>query len=313
MERAAYGIQIGGDIVQLAGSDRAKWLHNFCTADIKALTPGDSCEAFILNSKGKVSGWVQVFCRAETLDLLMPVGTAPAMLEHFERYVIREDVSFEHVAAPTELFFLWGAEAGDAFRESTGCELIPGKTSQTVLNGQTILATPIEMIGPGILVEVAAQSLSDPEAWFSSTGFEVGDSEDLNLQRILHRAPRWGTDFNDDYLPQELRRDDLAISFTKGCYLGQETVARIDALGHVNRFLAVIALTVPPEHQWNLPVEVTIEQQKVGSLTSVAQDRADPQLWFGLATLKRTIAKPGQKISIGEVTGSVVDSQGSKG
>lgn len=313
MERNAYGIQIGGDVVRLSGADRATWLHNFCTADIKGLAAGDSCEAFVLNGKGKVIGWVQVFCRAETIELLMPVGAGPAMIEHFDRYVIREDVTFSLVSEPPELFFLWGSEAGEVFHAVTGCELQIGKTSQAVLNGQTVSATLIEMIGPGILIEIPVQSLSDHEAWFSSTGFEAGDADDLNLHRIRNRAPRWGTDCNEDYLPQELRRDDLAISFEKGCYLGQETVARIDALGHVNRFLTVVSFSSPPDHSWELPAEIAIDEQKVGSLTSFARDRNDPQLCYGLATLKRTFAKPGQALMIAGVVGSVVESLASKG
>ena len=70
------------------------------------------------------------------------------------------------------------------------------------------------------------------------SGGELWWQEDLERARVESGYPLWGVDFDDSHLPQEIRRDELAISFTKGCYLGQETIARLDALGHVNRHLA---------------------------------------------------------------------------
>ncbi|MEQ1903628.1 MAG: hypothetical protein ABL888_05560 [Pirellulaceae bacterium] len=301
----ALGIQIACDRFLIKGVDRAKWLHNFCTADINRLEIGDSAEALVLNGKGKTIGWMHVFSRTEGLQVLTPTGSAARLIEHFERYVIREDVSFEIANDPPIDFFLWGPQSIEKFREQTGVLLVGNQSLRTVLNGQEVWATQITMIGPGILVEVAPQSLSDPEAWFSSTGFEEGTGEELAWHRIRHRCPKWGTDFSDESLPQELVRDDLCISFTKGCYLGQETVARIDALGHVNRVLAVVSIETAADLV--LPEDAFQGENKVGQLTSVVPDLENEDRHLGLATLKRSVAQSGSALQIGGAMASVVE------
>lgn len=308
MNNPTRGIQIGGDWLRVSGKDRATWLHNFCTADIKRLTAGDACEAFVLNGKGKIIGWIEVFCRPETIELLCASGTAATLVEHFNRYVIREDVEFRLNDNPPELFFLWGAQACQQVGQLAGVAIEPQRSTPATLNGQEVLLTPIDMIGPGVLMEIPGQSLSDVEGWFSSTGLQAGDGDDLNDHRIRHGCPKWRTDFDEDYLPQELRRDDLAISFTKGCYLGQETVARIDALGHVNRLLTTVQVEVPPGIELMLPAEVRSGEQVVGRLTSLGQVPASGDRTWGLATVKRAAAKPGTELSIAGLAATVVES-----
>jgi tRNA-modifying protein YgfZ len=305
MTGTALGIQIACDRFLIKGVDRAKWLHNFCTADINRLEIGDSAEALVLNGKGKTIGWMHVFSRTEGLQILTPTGSAARLMEHFERYVIREDVSFEISNDPPIDFFLWGPQAVEKFREQTGVPLTRNQSVRTVFNGQEVWATQITMIGRGVLVEVAPQSLSDPEAWFSSTGFEEGTGEELAWHRIRHRCPKWRTDFSDESLPQELVRDDLCISFTKGCYLGQETVARIDALGHVNRVLAVVSIESAADLV--LPEDVFQGENKVGQLTSVVPDLENEDRHLGLATLKRSVATSGTSLQIGGAMTSVVE------
>ena len=301
----ALGIQIACDRFLIKGVDRAKWLHNFCTADIKRLEIGDSAEALVLDGKGKTIGWMHVFSRAEDLQILTPTGFAARLVEHFERYVIREDVSFELATDPPTDFFLWGPQSVERFREQTNVQLTGNQSARAVMNGHELWATQITMIGPGILVEVAPQSLSDPEAWFSSTGFEEGTGEELVWHRIRHRCPKWGTDFSDESLPQELLRDELCISFTKGCYLGQETVARIDALGHVNRVLAVVSIESSADLV--LPEDVFQGENKVGQLTSVIRDLEHENWHLGLATLKRSVAQSETSLQIGGAVTTVVE------
>ncbi len=308
MNSPTRGIQIGGDWLRISGKDRATWLHNFCTADIKRLTAGDACEAFVLTVKGKIIGWIEVFCRPQALELLCASGTGAALLEHFNRYVIREDVEFRLNDNPPDLFFLWGPQARQAVGELAKVVMAPHRSAAATLSGQEVLLTPIEMIGPGILMEIPGQSLSDVESWYSSTSLEVGDGDDLNDHRIRHGCPKWRTDFDEDYLPQELRRDDLTISFTKGCYLGQETVARIDALGHVNRLLTTVNVRVPPGIELMLPAEVRSGEQVVGRLTSLGRVTSADDLTWGLATIKRAAAKPGTELSIAGLAATVVES-----
>jgi folate-binding protein YgfZ len=114
--------------------------------------------------------------------------------------------------------------------------------------------------------------------------------EALEALRIEHGFPLYGRDLTDKSLPQELARDDSAISFVKGCYLGQETVARIDALGHVNKLLVGVSFwgdQVPPDG-----MELTADGQMIGSVTSATYS---PRLRrpLALAYVRHGFAKPG--------------------
>src|SRR5262245_18334492 len=82
----------GWTSISVTGCDRATFLHNFCTNDVKRLTPGGSCEAFFTNAKGKIVGHGVIGCRTEELVFFGAPGQASRLIEHLDRYVIREDV-----------------------------------------------------------------------------------------------------------------------------------------------------------------------------------------------------------------------------
>ncbi len=118
-------------------------------------------------------------------------------------------------------------------------------------------------------VSLIGVSISDRQRTRESLledGFQEGSAAAWGVLRIEDRFPLFGTDFDSSNLPQEVNRDDNAISFTKGCYLGQETIARIDALGHVNQKLVALQFagdTVPPPG-----TELLLNDKAVGRVTS---------------------------------------------
>jgi folate-binding protein YgfZ len=142
-------------------------------------------------------------------------------------------------------------------------------------------------------------------AWESGLRLSWATEEEFERHRIRHRLPRWGTDCDEGNLPQEFQRDAWAISFTKGCYLGQETVARIDALGHVNRVLAVLEMECMPTGV--LPLDASDENgQVVGRATSIVQD-SDRKKIIAIATIKRSVANRGTSLRIGGRPALVVE------
>jgi folate-binding protein YgfZ len=115
----------------------------------------------------------------------------------------------------------------------------------------------------------------------------------LESPRLEAGFPIFGLDITPDNLPQEIARDTKAISFTKGCYLGQETVARIDAIGHVNRLM--VGTKFPGDAIPVCGTELLSAGQKVGEVTSAAWS---PRLQapLALAIVRRTYAKPGNEL-----------------
>src|SRR5699024_3558951 len=135
---------------------------------------------------------------------------------------------------------------------------------------------------------------ADPTAMAAALGVDEVGADAVEAARIAAGVPRVGVDTGPKTLVQEAGLQDVAVSFTKGCYLGQETVARAQYGGRVNRTLRLLALEGPPPE---LPAGVMLEGRPVGELTSAAPD-ADGS-WSGLGILRRQ-AETGTRVSVGD-------------
>jgi tRNA-modifying protein YgfZ len=202
--------------VSIAGRDRQQFLHNFCTNDIKRLAPGASCEVLITNVKGKIVGHGVVSCRDDELVFVGAPGQGVSLVAHLDRYVIREDVTV---------------------RDETDCRSYLLVHREAIESGYPIIDWNLIGDDSYILVEVPSADVEELTIRLTSRGAKSVGGDAFTAARIEGGFPFFGVDFDDNNLPQEVGRDRQAISFTKGCYLGQETVARIDALGHVNQQL----------------------------------------------------------------------------
>jgi tRNA-modifying protein YgfZ len=263
---------VGWSSITLTGADRQAFLHNFCTNDIKRLLPGQSCEAFITNVKGKTIGYGLVDCREAELVFITVPGKGLLLVEHLDRYVIREGVQLQDTTAERSYLLVSDANVptGDAAVRSIGWDLIRRPSSG--------------------LIEVPSAEVARVRNALETQGLMSCDMAAFETLRIEAGTPLFGVDFNEVNLPQEIGRDDRAISFTKGCYLGQETVARIDALGHVNQELAGVRFSgtdVPAAG-----AALSRAGVPVGHVTSCAfSPRLDSPL--ALAMVKRDSLAPG--------------------
>ncbi|HEY4234145.1 MAG TPA: glycine cleavage T C-terminal barrel domain-containing protein [Lacipirellulaceae bacterium] len=257
----------------VAGADRQSFLHNFCTNDVRRLTPDQSCEAFFTSVKGKLLGYGLVTCRENELVFITVPRQAPSLLEHLDRYVIREDVSLRDSTAERCYVLLSDDVAHDATTTWLQWDLIGRSTSG--------------------LVETAPHELAHVRERLLERGAIRCDRVAFETLRIEAGMPLYGIDFNDANLPQEIGRDKLAISFTKGCYLGQETVARIDALGHVNQRLTGVQFAGADVPQAG--AELTHEGRAAGHVTSAT---FSPRLGVpvALAMLRREALTPGTEL-----------------
>jgi hypothetical protein len=237
--------------VTFTGADRQVFLNNFCTNDVKRLLPGEHCEAFITNVKGKVLGHGLVDCRTEELVFITVPEQAASLIEHLDRYIIREDVQLRDSTAERAYLLVSGGDG--AGRGQVAEDWIHWRLLDTELCG-LCETTPADL--PRVVQELlAAGAVECSEAAFLAMRIEAG-------------TPLFGIDFGADNLPQEVSRDEFAISFTKGCYLGQETVARIDAMGHVNQTLVGVRFAGPNVPQAGL--ELTSGESPVGRVTSAS-------------------------------------------
>jgi folate-binding protein YgfZ len=229
--------------VQLAGEDRIKLLNNMCTNDLRSLETGQSCEAFLLDVKGKISGHVLIVVGASDLTILTVPNQAERIIAHLDRYIIREDVRLTDVGHDYDWWLAVGPDTVEknASTPTFKCDVLwPGGTLLRKTKGAAV----------GQLPAVDTES----PVW--------------TALRVESFFPLFGSDFDESHLPQEVNRDAQTISFTKGCYLGQETVARIDALGHVNKKLVLVKFdgaAVPVR-----AAKLTRDGQEVGTVTTAS-------------------------------------------
>ena len=239
-------------VIEVRGNDRTQFLHSFCTNDVKKLAPGQGCEAFITNHQGKTIGHGFIFCEAERLVIGSVAGQAAALIGHFDRFVISEDVIFCDLSDQVQIFLVAGREAATMLRPLTGAdppaEMLGFTHPQLAGCPCTLFRVPYAG-DHSFLVRTSAADTALVRSTFESAGARRCKDDAVEAVRIEAGFPFFSRDITDANLPQEVNRDKQAISFTKGCYLGQETVARIDALGHVNRLLVGLqfgATEVPP-------------------------------------------------------------------
>lgn len=285
-------------LVELTGRDRAKFLHNFCTNDIKRLSPGQGCEAFLVNVKGRVLFHGFVFAGPESLWIETVPGAAAALVPHLDRYLITEDVQL-HDRTPEwgELLVSGRQAAGRLATLLPGADALPpyGQTAAE-WNGLMIWVRRVDLLGaPGFLLATRRERMADLWQALVEAGCRPAGTAAFHARRIEAGMPLYGVDITDDQLAQEVGRTAQAISFTKGCYLGQEPIARIDALGHVNRELRGLRLEQGPPPAAG--AAVLADGKEIGTITSSAPIPGDDTA-VALAYLRRPFTNPGTAVTV---------------
>jgi tRNA-modifying protein YgfZ len=197
-------------------------------------------------------------------------------LPHFQKYGVFDDIVLEDRSGSTFEIHLAGPAAEELMRQ-LGCALPePGDLAHMTINmdGSPVLIVRESPTGrPGFSLIGARSCMGKVLAMLKSGGEALGlaelDPESFEVLRIEAGTPVFGRDVTERNLPQEVGRDDRAINFVKGCYLGQETVARLDALGHVNQVLR--GLRLEPSAQVPAPgTVIEADGKRVGFVTSSA-------------------------------------------
>ncbi len=231
--------------IELSGRDARSFLHNFCTNDIKRRQPGTGCELFLTNAKGRILTHGFAFVADDSVWLDLPQGHESAIVNHLERYHFSEAVNIRGRTDEFGDLYLAGVQSlarlsalGLACESLANCDhaLCSWREQPVVVRRVDIWHVP------GVLLSIERSRL--PELWQAlvTCGVTPAGAEAFHACRILGGFPLSGVDVNEDHLAQEADRTKQAISFTKGCYLGQEPIARLDALGHVNRQLCRVRL-----------------------------------------------------------------------
>jgi folate-binding protein YgfZ len=255
-ENAAYLDLSARGKIFASGDDRARLLHAMSTNQVKELRPGQGCYAFFLNAQGRILGDVNLFVLEDRILLDLEPELRTPIYQHLDKYIIADDVTLEDASESLTAVGVEGPHAAYALC-AMGAPVPDTPYSHVEWNGAIVAR--VSVTGePGFRIFAEKSQLP---------AFEFVDSESIRIVRLEHAKPRYGDDIFDTTLPQETRQTH-ALSFTKGCYLGQEIVERIRSRGHVNRVL--VGLRIDSAEPPAGGTKLLAEGAEVGEITSAA-------------------------------------------
>ncbi len=236
-------------LLQFTGPDRISFLQGMLSNDLRPLKTFDGQYATLLNQQGKVLADLRVLCALNSLYLDFWENLGDRIIEHLNRYLVADEVEIADRSGEYATLALQGPNAETLLRKVTGPAELPTQLAHhgmINLEGAAVCVVRashagepgFDLIIPNAAVESIARRLTDSGNQF---GVRWVGHEAQNLLRVEAGIPRYGIDFNEENLLLEVGLEN-AVSFNKGCYLGQEVVERIRSRGHVNRKLCGLSL-----------------------------------------------------------------------
>ena len=294
--------------ISLTGGDRVRWLNGMVTNNIRDLQPGHGVYAFLLNPQGRILGDLYAYNRGDSITVDTDRSQLETILATFDHYIIMDDVEVKEITAEVTALGIAGpkgrdvlAAAGIQVPELEALEIAEAKctcdcacVSCPVVRGDDPTIQNYELwLAPGDVKKTW-------DALVTHGATPVG-SEALELWRVVSGIPLYGVDIRDRDLPQETSQE-RALSFSKGCYVGQEIVERIRSRGAVHRkfcgFSAESNAALTPR------TKVLSGNKEVGEITSVASFNAG-EPFLALGYIRREIGVAGKEVVIGTAQAEV--------
>jgi len=291
-------------LLKISDDDRLRFLHNQSTNDFQNLKPGQGCDTVFVTSTARTIDLVTAYVTEEAVLLLVSPNRRQQLLEWLDRYIFPMDrVELVDISNDSAIFSLVGPES-DTLLTKVGVQLLIGETyashqSLTLNDIEVRIAKGSGLALPGYTLVVPASNAA--KLWQSLTTADATPMGDRVWQqlRIEQGRPLPDYELTEDYNPLEAGLWNT-ISFEKGCYIGQETIARLNTYKGVKQQLWGVRLPAPVEPG----IVVTVDGEKAGKLTSCTQME---QGCLGLAYIRTKAGGVGLKVQVGEIEGEVVD------
>jgi folate-binding protein YgfZ len=257
--------------IAIGGADRLRWLNGMLTNNIQGLAEGSGNYSFVLNAQGRIQGDCDAFRLPDNLLVITDRSQLPALMAHFDRFIIMDDVTLEDISSTRTALGLAGPFAPQLL--ATLGVTVPAPVPDALWLVQTsVCGVPVQLTGgypttsPRFELWCATESVRTLWDILLAAGAAPCGTQAAEALRVLEGTPRYGIDLGERDLPQETSQT-RALHFTKGCYLGQEIVERIRSRGAVHRHLAQFTLSAEPAA---LPLELTASGAAAGRITSTA-------------------------------------------
>ncbi len=264
-------------VIEMTGRDRARFLHGMCTNDIKKLQPGQGCMAAVVNRQGKMVAEMIVHAAENALFLEMDRSNLIPTIDRLSKFLVADDVTMR--VSDSAVLGLWGprAQALLAVKELPDFHFLM-RDGVAISRNRTLGIEGYHLIVPTAKSGEADGILGHgvPPA-----GFEAHET-----LRIENGFPRWGADMDDTLLPMEAGLEALAISYTKGCYIGQEVIQRVKTYSEPPKLL--VQLEVADASPGD---KITSGTDEAGAVTSATSSLA-------LALVRKEFKSPGTELTV---------------
>jgi tRNA-modifying protein YgfZ len=284
----------------LTGAQAGELLNGQVSNDVEALAPGTGCYAALLTNKGKMLGDLRVLATGDELLLICERVALQALFDQIRRGAIGWQAELHKRTLQQGLLSVVGPRAREVVPGADSLGADEHANTAGGIGGADVLLVATDL---GVDVVCAAEDTPRVRDALLAAGAIAVDEAAAETVRVESGRPRYGLDLDDRTIPQEAGLNERAVSFTKGCYVGQETVARLHWRGKPNRHLRGLRLSEPVEHG----APLRLGEREVGTVGSVAvSPRHGP---IALAIVRREAA-PGDTLAVGDdgaVTAQVVD------
>ena len=279
--------------LRVSGGEAAEFLQGQLTNDIEALEPGEGCYAALLDRKGHIRADMRVLRLADD-DLLIDTepGAGDLVLGHLQMYKVGRDAEVASVDGERRMLSLLGPRSAETIGSPLGRE----HSHRSAAVGGVACIAVATAFGADVLVPAEATSAVRDE--LLAAGAEPIEAEAAEIARVEAGRPRLGHEMGSKTMPQEAGINQRAVSFSKGCYIGQETVARLHYRGKPNRHLRRLS----SEQPLRSGAAVSAGGREVGTVgTAVISPARGP---LALAILRRE-AQPGDQVEVAGESGPV--------
>ena len=285
-------------LLQLTGEDRIRFLNGQTTNDVASLQPGSTVYTAFVNAKGKMRADGNILAFPNRLWIDVETGCGEALAADLEKFIIADDVQVENLTAHFVRLTVIGPNAPQVIQH-LGLE-VPLEADSFVeaasekFGGLVMLRSSL---GADLFVEIfcGAEHARSFAAALDQAAKKTGGRWmgwlALEMRRVELGIPRFGADMDENTLPPEAGIESRAVSYTKGCYIGQEVISRIKSVGRVNRHLAGLKFSgnqagIPPGSR------LTQDSVEVGCVTSCV--KIPGKGWIGLGYVKRGVSSDSQ-------------------
>jgi len=287
----------------MRGADRRSYLQGLLTNDIAALVPGTGCYAAMLNAQGRMTSDMRVLELGDAILLDVPAALVTPIKNHLERFVFSEDVQVEDVTGSRAEVGLYGPQALGMLAAAPVDGDVPDRlhasTRARIAGADAILVNSDYPGIAGVDVLVDAASADAVRAVLLAAGAVSATAADVEAVRIESGRPWFGIDMDADTIPLEAGLEDRAISRSKGCYVGQEVIVRVQDRGHGRVARRLAGLTFDAGAAVPAPgTAVFSGEREIGRITSAVWSPALARP-IALSYLHRDFVEPGTPVTAG--------------